>query len=328
LAYATGFGVSLVGGFALVMLVTRSWAGTTAVFNRQTHDHESLALVLNEIWGYSGFIIALALIGVIIAVKLETRQRALLFALLGCAVFVAPVAQFHYGTAWSADKHVAYGFWFAAMAAGYGCARLIAWPARAKTWLVAAGCAIALVYPAAYGFQEAWQRYHLWPNSSAFINALRPVLANATYTPHHDLIYVPGHEANIAQYYLPQGQNWKHWSAALALNPSGLPKPKPRNKWRSYYRNVIKRYAVLALFYSTSFTSEDKLSPLHLARGTITRKSLLTLVGKNSNGAGIPVLTRVLENNHHYVLVATGPYNIDNINGTHSFGIFAIWMRR
>ena len=306
LAYSTAFVASLVGGFALVMIATGSWGGTTAVFDRQTHDHESLTLVLNEIWGYSGFIIALALLGVIVAARLETRQRALLIALLGCAVFVAPVAQFHYGTAWSADKHVAYGFWFASMAAGYACARLIAWPARARKRLVAAGCVIALLYPAAYGFQQAWQRYHLWQNSAAFIAALRPILAKAPSTGQHDLIYVPGHEANIAQYYLPQGRHWKLWSAALALNPSGLPgrESRPRSQWPSYYASIIQRYSVLALFYSTSFTSDNGLSAKPLARGAITRRALLNLVGENSNEAGVPVLTRVLENGYRYQLEA------------------------
>jgi len=307
LAYSTAFAASLAGGFALVMVVTGSWGGTTAVFNRQTHDHESLTLVLNEIWGYSGLIVALALLGAIIAARLETRQQVLLLALLGCAVFVAPAAQFHYGTAWSADKHVAYGFWFASMAAGYACAKLISWPASARRRLVAAGCAIALVYPAVYGFQEAWQRYHLWQNSAAFIGALRPILAKAPSTGPRDYIYVPGHETNIAEYYLPQGRDWK--------------------RWRSYDANNGDSYSVIALFYNTSFTSGNGLSAKSLARGTITRRDLLNLVGENSNEAGVPVLTRVLENSRHYQLEAWGPYNINNINGTHSYGIFAIWMR-
>jgi hypothetical protein len=323
LAYSSAFTACLVGGFALVMLVTRSWAGTTSVFNRQTHDRESLTLVLNEIWGYSGLIIALALLGMIVAVRLETRQRALLIALLGCAVFAAPVAQFHYGTSWSADKHVAYGFWFAAMAAGYGCARLIAWPTAARTRLVAAGCAIALIYPAAYGFQQAWQRYHLWPNSTAFISALRPVLANVP----RGRIYVPGHETNIAQYYLPQGRDWRRWDAELALDPSGLPTPKPKSQWHSYYESRIKKYSVIALFYSTSFTSSAGLSAKPLARGAITRQDLLNLVGENSKEAGVPILTRVLENSSIFQLEAWGPYNINNINGTHSYGIYAIWIK-
>lgn len=323
-AYSAAFVASLVGGFALLMIATHSWRGTTAVFNRQTHDHESLTLVLNEIWGYSGLIIALSLIGVIIAVRLETRPRALLLALLGSAVFAAPAAQFHYGTAWSADKHVAYGFWFAAIPAGYACARLIAWPARARTRLVAASCVIALIYLAAYGFQEAWQRYHLWQNSTPFVEALRPILANEPA----GLIYVPGHETNIAQYYLPQGRDWQRWSAALALNPGGLPKPVPRSQWRAYYANVIQRYSVLTVFYDTGINPDTRVLAKSLARGTVTGRNWSTLVGDNSNEAGVPILTEILENSRNYQLEAWGPYRINSIGGTRDYGIFAIWIRR
>jgi hypothetical protein len=333
LAYSSGIAAGLVGGFALVMVATGSWAGTGTVFDRQSHDHESVTLVLNEIWGYSGFLIALALIGVLIAIRLETRQRALLMALLWCAVFAAPAAQFHYGTAWSADKHVAYGFWFAAMAAGYGCAKLVSWPAGARTRLVAACCAIALVYPAAYGFATAWQRYHLWQNSAAFITALRPVIAHAP----NDLIYVPGHQANIAQYYLPQGRDWQRWSAALALNPAGLPKSFRvlRPGWWHYYQKWLKgdyygnygTYSVIVLFYGTSFTGAASLSPSNVASGALTPQSLLALVGKSTNEPGLPLLTDALAHSKYYRYVTSGPYNIANTSGTDSNGSFVIWRR-
>ncbi|HWF81991.1 MAG TPA: hypothetical protein VN695_15520 [Streptosporangiaceae bacterium] len=325
LAYTASFAAVLVASFALIMVGTGSWAGTANVFNRQTHDHESLTLVVHEIWGYSGFLIALALLGVLIAFRLETRQRASLVTLLGCAVFAAPAAQFHYGTAWSADKHVAYGFWFAAMAAGYGCAKVIAWPAGTRTRLIAAACAVAFIYPAVYGFSAAWQRYHLWPNSSAFVAALRPVVS---HTP--GLIYVPGHEANVAQYYLPQqGNDWQRWNAQLALNPASLPVPVPRDKWASYYKSQVARgtYGVLALFYSTTFTASSALPGSVIANGKVTQRTLLGLVSDNSDEPGVGLLTEALERSRLYKLVRSGPYDITNINQTHSYGVFAIWKR-
>jgi hypothetical protein len=322
--YASAFTALLAAFFVAVMVGTGSWSGTTAVFNRQTHDHESLRLVMTEIWGYSGLIIALAVIGALIAVATENRQRGLLFALFGFAVLSAPVAQFHYGTAWSADKHVAYGFWFAAIAAGYGCDKLIGWPAEARGRLIAAGCAVALIFPAVYGFQAAWQRYHLWPNSAAFISALRPVLAHAP-----GQIYVPGHETNIAEYYLPQGRQWQRWNAALALDPFGLPVPVPRSDWHAYYLKWLRerRYGVIALFYSTTFTATPALSGQQIAGGGVSQRGLLDLVGANSNELGVPILTEELERSRGYKLVASGPYNITNLSGTHSYGVFAIWER-
>lgn len=325
LAYTASFAAALVASFAAIMFGTGSWAGTANVFDRQTHDHESVSLVVHEIWGYSGFLIALALLGVLIAFRLESRQRAILVTLLGCAVFAAPAAQFHYGTAWSADKHVAYGFWFAAMAAGYGCAKVIGWPAGARTKLIAVACAIAFVYPALYGFSAAWQRYHLWPNSSAFVAALRPVISHAP-----GLIYVPGHEANVAQYYLPaQGSDWQRWNAELALNPASLPVPVPRAQWAAYYASRVARgrYGILALFYSTTFTASSALPGTAIANGKVTQRMLLGLVSANSDEPGVGLLTEALERSPRYKLVRSGPYDITNINQTHSYGVFAIWKR-
>ena len=325
LASTASFAAALVVSFAGIMIGTGSWAGTTSVFNRQSHDHETVTLVLNEIWGYSGFLIALALLGGLIAVKLEGRQRATLVILLGCAVFAAPAAQFHYGTAWSADKHVAYGFWFAAMAAAYGCAKVIGWPAGTRKRLIVAACAVAFSYPAVYGFSAAWQRYHLWPNAGAFVAALRPVIS---HTP--GLIYVPGHEANVAQYYLPaQGRDWQRWTAQLALDPAGLPKPVPRDQWAAYYAAQVAsgKYGVLALFYSTTFTASSALPGNVIANGKVTQRMLLTLVSDNSDEPGLGLLTEALERSRLYKLVNSGPYDITNINQTHNYGVFAIWER-
>ncbi len=322
--YAGALCAGLVASFVLVMYGTGSWAGTGTIFHRQSKDHQDLALVVKEIWSYSGFLMALSLLGVLIAFKLENRARAVLVTLLGLAVFTAPVAQFHYGTAWSADKHVAYGFWFAVMAAGYGCSKLIGWPAGGRRKLIVIATVVALIYPAVYGFQAAWQRYHLWPNSAAFVSALRPVIANST-----GIIYVPGHEQNIAQYYLPEGTQWQRWSSALALDPAGLPTPVPRSDWRGYYRKFVSsgRYQFYALFYDTTFTSSVALSPKRVAAGKVTKQRLLKLFAANSEEPGVPLLTNTLENSHKYQLVAYGPYNITNVTGSHDYGIFVIWKR-
>ena len=87
------------------------------------------------------------------------------------------------------------------------------------------------------------------------------------------------------------------------------------------------RYQVYALFYDTTFTSSVALSPKRVASGKVTRQRLLKLIGANSDEAGVPILTKTLENSHKYQLVAEGPYNITNVTGSHNYGIFAIWKR-
>ena len=51
-------------------------------------------------------------------------QRILVAFLCGAGL-VVPLAQIHDQTAWSIDKHIAYGNWFSVMAAGYGCAAIL-----------------------------------------------------------------------------------------------------------------------------------------------------------------------------------------------------------
>jgi hypothetical protein len=361
LAYFSGFGAALVGGFVLVVVATGSWRGTATIFNRHAPDHQSLTLVLSELWSYSGFLIAFALIGVFIAFRLETSRRASLIAVLGLGVLAVPVGQILFRTAWSADKHVAYSFWFAAMAAGYACARLFSLPAGApdghelppretktvrppsghrrrahapgssaasskRTRLVAMCCAVAIIYPAAYGFTSAWQRYHLWPNSAAFITALRPVLAQAPA----GLIYVPGHEQNLAQYYLPQGDDWQRWSSAPGLNPSHVRTPRPRKAWGAYYKNLVDpgtsgpQYAVFALFYSSTLRDMSALAGAQQAKAL---RILKRLHGEYPADQGVRMFTRALEQSRNYKLAAWGPYNIDQTTGTHSYRAFAIWVR-
>jgi hypothetical protein len=324
LLYAGEFTGALVALFIVVLYTTHSSEGTTAVFNRQTLDHENLTLVLQEIWSYSGFVVVLALLGTLIAIRAETRQRAAHIALMAAAALAVPAAQVHYQTAWSADKHVAYGIWFAAIAAAYGCAKILRWPAGAQTRLATAACVAALIFPAITGFQTAWGRYQKWPNSAPFIAALRPAVATAP-----GFIYVPGHEQNIAQYYLPEGVDWTRWTSALALDPAGLPTPVPRSGWARYYQHQLSvgHYGIIALFYNTTFASTSALpgSILLSPHGGRTYDRLLNLVGSNSGALGLPTLTLALEKDPAYQLVGVGPYDASNLSGSHNYGVFAIW---
>ncbi len=305
--------------FGLLMTASRSWAGLSfTVIARNIADYQSPVAIMNDIWGYSGLIMVLAIIGGITAIHSETRSRAGVLAWAGLAIFIVPLAQLHEQTAWSLDKHLAYGVWFAVIAAGYGCDKLIGQLPGASRPLTACCCAIALAYIAASGWQSAWQRYHAWPNAVAFISAFKSPVAQA-----RGLIYVPGHEANIAQYYTPQGRALDRWSTALSLDLTGV----VQGSWEFYYSSQLDsgKYGVIALFYSTTFSSAPELpggillSPS--SRGMNER--LLGLVGANSGEPGLPALTQALESNPAYRLAAVGPYDSD-----HNHGIYAIWEKR
>jgi 4-amino-4-deoxy-L-arabinose transferase-like glycosyltransferase len=306
--------------FTLLMTVSGSWTGLmSTVINRGSSDHQSILLVLSDSWGYSGLIAVLAVIGAISAFAAEDRQHATLLALLACTALVVPTAQFHEQTAWSLDKHLAYGILFAAIAAGYGCSRLIRKFPRAGRQLAASCCAIAFIYPVATSWAAAWNVYHAWPNARSFIGEFTSKAAQS-----RGLIYVSetGPE-NIAEYYTSEGRDTKRWSTGLSLDPAtGTSKT-----WESYYAGQLStgNYGVIVLFYSTTFSSTPNL-PGEILVSPPKRgldQEILRLEGDNPGEPGLPDLTLALESDTAYGRpTATGPYD-----GTGDNGIYAIWVK-
>jgi putative flippase GtrA len=306
--------------FGLVMTASHSWPGLfSTLFTPGTAVYESASSAAGEVWSYAGLIIGLAVIGFLVTVKSERTNTFALIAGLCSTVYL--VADLYYQTSSTIDRHLAYGVWFAAIAAGYAGSKLIRQLPGSRKQVAALCCAAALLYPAATSWESAWQRYHAWPNAQAFIGALKPIEASSQGD-----IYVPGHEANIAEYYTPVGGNWTRWSGALSLDPTTVPK----SYWITYYSTQLRNqnYGVIALFYSTTFSSvripRDILLPQN---GNDTYRELLGLVSNNSGEPGLSALTLALENNSEYQLAKVGHYNTSNISGTHDYGIYAIWQR-
>jgi len=306
--------------FGLLMTASGSWAGlTSSIFNHSGSDHQSVLLVLYDSWGYSGLIAVLALVGVVSALSAENRLRAALIVILGCTALVVPVAQFYEQTAWSLDKHLAYGIWFASMAAGYGCKQLIERLPGVRGRLAAFFCIIILIYPAASAWNSAWKVYHAWPNARSFVGAIAPVVARSGGP-----IYVLGTgPQNVAEYYLPQGADLRRWVTPFSLDPVTT----PRSNWASYYAKHLgdSRLSVICLFYATTFSSAPDLPGSVLLRpdGSNTGQQLLGLVADNSGEPGLTALTLAVEEDSSYRLTAVGPYDSSGANG-----VYAIWQRK
>jgi putative flippase GtrA/GT2 family glycosyltransferase len=306
---------ALVLFFAMLLTLSRSWAGIFyTVFARDLPDHQGTALVLIEIWSYSGLIIVLAVIGGLLGGRTAGQPRAGMLVLAGGAALVVPVAQLYYQTDWSLDKHLAYGIWFAAMAAGYGCAKLIrVVPGQGKC-AAAMFCAVALVYPAVAAWQAAASAWQGWPNATQFVASFRPIAEHTS-----GLIYVEGQE-HIAQYYTPQVADWTRWNTQMSLDPA------PARPTVAYYTRQLTalNYGLVVLFYPTSFTSGNLPAGIWKspqANGPGGR--LLSLVGSDSGNPGLVPLTEALERDGQvYKLVAKGSYNAG-----HNHSVFAIWQR-
>jgi hypothetical protein len=304
--------------FGLLIASTHSWSGLLyTVVARNVVDYQGITPVLNDIWGYSGLILVLTIAGSILAYNTESRSRAGMLVLLGSAAFIVPAAQLHDQTAWSLDKHLAYGIWFAVIVIGYWCDQLIRWLPQNSRRLAAICGIIGIFFVGINSWQSAWDRYHAWPNASSFIANFKIAVTQS-----RGLIYVPGQEANIAQYYTKQGQDWTRWTAALQLNPAAVPQPA----LSSYYSSQLEggNYGLVVLFYSTTFSSAPQLSSELLLSppGVTTNRELLGLVGESSGESGLSALTLALENDPDYRRVAVGPYN-----SAHEYGIYAIWLK-
>jgi len=302
--------------FGLAMTASHSWAGImSTVIDRSGRDNQSSLLVLKDSWRYSGLIVALAMIGAIAAVGAEVRQRATLLVFVASAAFLVPLAQLKDQTAWSLDKHLAYGLWFAVIAAGYGCDKLIRWIPRTRTRTrTAITCCVALLaYPAVNSWEAAWGVYHGWANSRSFITNFAPIAARS-----HGSIDAAA-AIHIAEYYTPQGRQWARWTGALSLDPAG-----PRSTWSAYYESRLGSgsYGVIALFYTTTFS----LVPLpggDLLKPDASTQDLLALAADNSKEPGLAALTRALEADPRYQLAAQGPYDSAN-----DYAIYAIWRKQ
>ena len=195
--------------------------------------------------------------------------------------------------------------------------------------LAALCCAAAFLYPAINSWQSAWDRYHAWPNQRSFLAAFEPIAQRSP-----GLLYLPGVEANVAEYYTPQGDDWSRWGGPLSLRPSGL----SSNALGPYYSRQLAsgKYGAIALFYSTTFSSVKLPGSLllptpggaGLTRTDAPAANLLTLVGDNSGEPGLAALTVALRNSRQYQRTSEGYFNTGNISGSHNYGIYVIWQRK
>ena len=306
--------------FSLIITVSRSWPGIAfSVVNRKVNDYQSAQVILGDVLIYSGLIIVAALTGAVIAIRAQDGQRRALLVLLGGTALVVPAAQFYVRTGWALDKHLAYGIWFAAMAAGYGCLMTVRWLSaslRDRRGVVALVGVAALILAGAADRQLASVTFRAWQNADAFIASFKPLAARSG-----GLIFASG-QKRVAQYYTPQGNQWWRWKVTdLPLDPAKV----PRAEWYSYYRARLRsgQYGVIALFYDRPASLKlpgSGQSPI--PRDAPIAAELPGLAELKSNEPGVTVLTRVLTHDREYRLMAVGPYD-----GLSQAGLFAIWQR-
>jgi hypothetical protein len=137
-------------------------------------------------------VLVLAVLGIVLSWRERARRRSVLCAVLVVAALLAPVSQAYDQTTVSLYKHVVFGLWFGAMAAGYALSRAVDLNA-AKAWRV--GLAAA-VFTGLVGFDQASGFYGFWPNTTRLMAAVERDL------PARGRILMQNGDEMVAYYYL------------------------------------------------------------------------------------------------------------------------------
>ncbi len=192
------------------------WLGITATTLDRTESTVPAVTILQRAYVWMGLVLVLAVLGAVLAVRRPGRDRFLPAVLLAAALLV-PAEQARLHTAVSLQKHVVFGAWFAAIAAGYAMARLSRVdPGRG--W--APVMAIPIVASTLFGSMgQADRLYSAWPNSTGAIRVLRSAVRG------HPGNYL-AEDYDVEAYYLRDEVPWQRWTSTYYFRyPGEVPGP-------------------------------------------------------------------------------------------------------
>jgi Dolichyl-phosphate-mannose-protein mannosyltransferase len=211
---------------ALLLGGSRYWHGVQVTTVTRAPAQDSVLTVFGNSLAWTGFIAVIAVCGAVAGwISHPGSARAWLLTLLAAAIVLVPAEQAGLHSLASLNKHGDQGAWFAAIAAGYALERFItAAPAGRMRVITAVGCVVALCYPATLGAQQSRAFATQWPNSTAIVDILRPLVNNSSG---RLLVEDP----SIAEYYLRTGSQWQRWSSTRNIvRPGGSPTGGPSAK--------------------------------------------------------------------------------------------------
>jgi len=178
------------------------WLGITTSTLSRPQSNVPVTTVLKNAYVWTSLIVVLAVLGAVLASRSKSRGK-FLPALLAAAALLVPAEQARIQTTVSLQKHVVFGAWFAAMAAGYAMARLSRVdPGRG--WAVV--MAIPIVASTLFGSMgQAAALYKVWPNAAGAVNILRSAIQT------HPGNYL-AEDYDVEAYYLRAEVPWQRWS--------------------------------------------------------------------------------------------------------------------
>ena len=190
------------------------WLGVTSSTLARPQSAAPVGTVLRSAYQWTGLIIVLAILGAVLASRGQARGRGLP-AVLAAAALLVPLAQARLHTTVSLQKHVVFGAWFAAIAAGYAMARLSRVdPGRGWAPVMALPIAASTLFGS---MGQAASLYRVWPNAGGIVTVLRSAIRSH-----------PGHylaeDYDVEAYYLRAEVPWSRWSSTYFFRyPGALP---------------------------------------------------------------------------------------------------------
>jgi 4-amino-4-deoxy-L-arabinose transferase-like glycosyltransferase len=172
--------------------------------------------VLRDAAPWIGIVLLLAMRSVVVA---RGRRQVALCAVLAAAVLLAPLEQARIHTAISLEKHVAFGAWFGAIAAGYVLAHAVE-NSKYWRWRIAAATAAVVL---GFGVLQASTFDARWPDAARATAAMSRVVTG-TRGP------ILAEEDEVFRYYLrlPPGRTYtlkgfSYWDVPARKELTGIP---------------------------------------------------------------------------------------------------------
>jgi hypothetical protein len=190
------------------------WHGLQVTTLSRTASDASPLSVLKMSYIWTAFIAILALAALFMS-RREPPAYKWLLRLLAITILLVPAEQARIGTMVSLHKHVVFGAWFAAIAAGYVLARL-SLVDKTRGWMIV--MIIPIIAATLIGsVPQSTSLYEDWPNVSAFSAQLPQLLSK------HPGIYLSGGEIGQLIGYYSRGQvAWTQWQNDQNFHQPGM----------------------------------------------------------------------------------------------------------
>ena len=173
----------------------------------RVHGTDTASLVFADAWSWTAVVVVPAVAAAVVCAVRRRWQQALLLAVLALSALLAPAEQARIQTATSLNKHVDFGAWFAAIAAGYLLSSL------SRRRVVLAVSLAALIPVTSVDLAQARAMID-WPDMAGLVKTVRPMTNHGG----HFLVET----TDVLQYYLPN-TSWWQWSDTQSNNPRVLP---------------------------------------------------------------------------------------------------------